>query len=164
MKIALISDTHSSINNMFIPHLKEADEIWHAGDIGSNIIDKLESYAKVRAVYGNIDDYIIRQSFPKVLHFEINNISFVLTHIANYGGTYAPAIRNILYKNTPDVLISGHSHILKIVKDSTLKMLHINPGSAGSYGIHKVNTMVVFKITNKIENLKVIEAPRNKKL
>lgn len=162
MKIALISDTHNSLNKKFIPHLQQADEIWHAGDIGSiDLVNKLESYAKLVAVYGNIDNHIIRQSFPMIRQFEIKNIKFLLTHIGNYGGTYAPGIRNILYENTPDVLISGHSHILKITKDPSLNMLHINPGSAGNYGIHKVNTIIKFQITDKIKNLEVIEVPRN---
>ena len=35
LKILLMSDTHSHIDKNMLHYCKEADEVWHAGDIGS---------------------------------------------------------------------------------------------------------------------------------
>ena len=32
--ILLLSDTHSHIDDTIIKYVKQADEVWHAGDIG----------------------------------------------------------------------------------------------------------------------------------
>ena len=34
-QIVLLSDTHHTLDNRFFSHFKEADEIWHAGDVGT---------------------------------------------------------------------------------------------------------------------------------
>ena len=58
-KIILLSDTHSALDERFLPHVEDANEIWHAGDIGDiKILENLEKTTKVRAVYGNIDNHL----------------------------------------------------------------------------------------------------------
>ena len=43
MKVGLISDTHSHIDEKIVKHLKGCDEIWHAGDIGDlKVTDELD--------------------------------------------------------------------------------------------------------------------------
>ena len=163
-KIILLSDTHNSLDNRFIPYFKNADEIWHAGDIGDiKIIDQLRKYAKVRAVWGNIDDHIVRTEFKETLYFKCENMKIMMTHIGGYPGKYVNRILSIIEQAQPDVFISGHSHILKVIFDKKNKLLHMNPGAIGNFGIHLVKTILSFNIErNKIKDLNIIEFPRNK--
>jgi len=163
-KIILLSDTHNSLDNRFIPYFKNADEIWHAGDIGDiKIIDQLRKYAKVRAVWGNIDDHIVRTEFKETLYFKCENMKIMMTHIGGYPGKYVNRILSIIEQAQPDVFISGHSHILKVIFDKKNNLLHMNPGAIGNFGIHLVKTILSFNIErNKIKDLNIIEFPRNK--
>tara|TARA_B100000767_G_scaffold7090_1_gene6996 strand:- start:801 stop:1301 length:501 start_codon:yes stop_codon:yes gene_type:complete len=163
-KIILLSDTHNSLDNRFIPYFKNADEIWHAGDIGDiKIIDQLRKYAKVRAVWGNIDDHIVRTEFKETLYFKCENMKIMMTHIGGYPGKYVNRILSIIEQAQPDVFISGHSHILKVIFDKKNNLLHMNPGAIGNFGIHLVKTILSFNIERKkIKDLNIIEFPRNK--
>ncbi|HIP27093.1 MAG TPA: metallophosphoesterase [Flavobacteriaceae bacterium] len=165
-KILLLSDTHSHIDNQMLKHIKEADEVWHAGDIGDiNVTDTIQKHSVLRAVYGNIDNTVVRNSFPEDAKFTIEKVKVWMTHIGGYPNRYDFRIREALKKNPPNLFISGHSHILKVIFDKKLNLLHINPGAVGKYGIHTVRTMVRFEIENEvIKNLAVIELEqRNKK-
>jgi len=158
-KILLLSDTHSYMDDKILQYCKNADEVWHAGDIGSNkVTDKIRQVSKLRAVYGNIDDKTIRSEFPLDNIFTIEKVPVWITHIGGYPYRYDQRIREKIAKNPPKLFISGHSHILKVQYDKKLNLLHLNPGSAGKYGIHKVRTMLRFVIENKeIKKLEVIE-------
>ena len=158
-KILLLSDTHSYIDAQIIKFVQQADEVWHAGDIGNLIVtDTLQKLKPLRAVYGNIDDANARLEFPLDQQFSIENIKVWMTHIGGYPGAYNPRVREALKKSKPTIFISGHSHILKVQFDKKLKTLHLNPGAAGNHGFHKVRTMIRFEIDGeKISNLEVIE-------
>tara|TARA_B100000768_G_scaffold131664_1_gene122329 strand:- start:360 stop:857 length:498 start_codon:yes stop_codon:yes gene_type:complete len=162
-KILLLSDTHSFIGDDILKHVEQADEVWHAGDIGDlRVTDAIKKLKPLRAVYGNIDNAEARLEFPENLKFKCEGVKVWITHIGGYPGRYAPAVRNQIKIHTPDLFISGHSHILKVINDKKLKLLHMNPGAAGTYGIHKVRTMLRFEINKeKIEKLEVIEFKRN---
>lgn len=162
MKILLLSDTHSYIDNHIIEHANWADEVWHAGDIGDlTVTDTLKKIKPLRAVYGNIDDSAARQEFPLNNRFMCEGVDVLITHIGGYPGRYAPAIREEIYKNPPRLFICGHSHILKVMPDKKRALLHMNPGAIGKHGFHNVRTMLRFTITKgTIENLEVIEMPR----
>ena len=159
LKILLLSDTHSYIDDKILKYAKEADEVWHAGDIGSTeVSDALEKQAKLRAVYGNIDDHKIRSCFPLHQQFKIDELKVWITHIGGYPNRYNSNIRKDLEKNPPDLFISGHSHILKVMPDKKLNLLHMNPGAVGKHGFHQKRTMLRFTIENsKIKNLEVID-------
>ena len=161
-KIILLSDTHNSLDKRFTKHFQNADEIWHAGDIGDiKIIDQLRMYAKVRAVWGNIDNHIIRSEFKKNLFFKCEGMKVMMTHIGGYPGRYSKKIISIIEQANPDIFISGHSHILKVIYDKKNNLLHMNPGAMGDYGIHKVKTILSFIIEDeKVKNLNIIEFPR----
>ena len=158
-KILLLSDTHSLIDDRIIHYAKDADEIWHAGDIGSlDVTDKLEAVKPLRAVYGNIDHAEIRREFPLNNRFMCEDIDVWITHIGGYPGKYSPAIREEIKNNPPKIFICGHSHILKVMNDKNLNLLHMNPGAAGKHGFHTKRTMLRFKIDGKdIKDLEVIE-------
>ena len=160
--ITLLSDTHNYLDERIFPYLEKCDEIWHAGDIGNlNIIDNLKQFAKTRAVYGNIDNNTIRKELNRTLIFRCEEIKILMTHIGGYPGKYAKGIKEMLKDENPDIFISGHSHILKVINDKELNILHMNPGAMGNHGSHKVKTMLVFCVNNnKLEDLKVIEYDR----
>ncbi len=164
MKILLLSDTHSYIDEKILKYAAEADEVWHAGDIGDlKVTDELSKVSKLRAVYGNIDATDIRREFPLNNRFIIDGIDVWITHIGGYPGKYSPQIKDEIYKNPPNLFICGHSHILKVMPDKRLNLLHMNPGAVGQHGFHQVRTMLRFEINrSKIENLEVIEWKRGK--
>lgn len=158
-KILLLSDTHSFIDAQILKFVAEADEVWHAGDIGDlKVSDSIKALKPFRAVYGNIDNTIIRKEFKLDERFFIEQVSVWMTHIGGYPKKYNARVKDQIYKDPPKLFISGHSHILKVMYDKELNLLHINPGAAGKYGLHTVRTMVRFEINkNAIENLEVIE-------
>jgi|TARA_Y100000992_G_scaffold67363_1_gene41797 putative phosphoesterase len=158
-KILLLSDTHGHIDSQIIKHTKWSDEVWHAGDIGDiNIIKELKKYSFLRAVYGNIDDNLIRSSYPKNNIFKCEELNVLITHIGGYPNNYSKHVPELIEKNKIKIFISGHSHILKIIKDDKYKLMHFNPGASGIYGFHKKRTMIRFEIDkNQIKNLYVIE-------
>ena len=159
MKIGLLSDTHSYLDDRILHHLSTCDEIWHAGDFGSlEVSDTLANLKPLRGVYGNIDGKEIRMIHPKVNRFTVEELDVLMTHIGGYPGQYHPDIRTEVQQNPPGLFITGHSHILKVMPDKKLHLLHLNPGAAGRHGFHQVRTMMKFDINaGKIENLQVIE-------
>ena len=161
-RILLISDTHGYIDEDVLKHVKDADEVWHAGDIGNiEVIDKIQELKPVRAVFGNIDNALIRREFPLHNRFKCEEVDVWITHIGGYPGRYSLAVRNELEQNPPDLFITGHSHILKVMNDKKNKLLHMNPGAIGKQGFHRARTMLRFVINGKsIENLEVIEYKR----
>ena len=161
--IGLISDTHSYLHPKIFEYFIECDEIWHAGDVGNaSIIDELAKFKTIRAVYGNIDGQEIRKVCPKNQRFICEEVDVWITHIGGYPDRYSSDVREDIKKNPPNLFISGHSHILKVMYDKKLNLLHMNPGAAGKYGIHKLITMLRFSIDGKeIKNLEVIELPKN---
>jgi predicted phosphodiesterase len=113
-------------------------------------------------VVGNIDGYPLRQILPVVNVFEVENVKVLLTHIGGYPGKYAPGIITQLRNNQTTLFVSGHSHILKVMFDPKMQLLHINPGAAGRQGFHKVRTLVRFTIDqDKIKDLEIKEIPLN---
>ncbi len=161
-KIGLLSDTHGHIDEKLLDFFKNVDEIWHAGDIGDiSVIEKLEKLKPVRAVFGNIDGQDIRIRFPENNRFKIEETVIWITHIGGYPGKYDKRVKPGIYNNPPDLFISGHSHILKIIYDDKINCLHINPGAYGKSGFHKVRTAVRFEIDKKdIKNMEILEIKR----
>lgn len=158
-KIGLLSDTHGCWDDRYWDYFKECDEIWHAGDIGSlEICEKLGKDKIFRSVYGNIDGQEIRIDRQKVLKFSCEEVKVVMTHIGGYPKKYAPGIKEIIYQEKPKLFVCGHSHILKAMYDPELRIMCLNPGAAGTYGFHKVRTLMRFVIDGaKMRDLEVIE-------
>ena len=158
-RIGLLSDTHGYWDERYLKYFEECDEIWHAGDIGSKeVMDRLMAFKPFRGVYGNIDGQDIRKILPEINRFRLEGADILIKHIGGYPGKYDSQIKKILNISAPTLFISGHSHILKVKYDSSLGLLHINPGAAGKYGFHKVRTLVRFSIENgNFSDLEVIE-------
>lgn len=159
--ILLLSDTHGHIGKEMIRHAKTVDEVWHAGDIGSlEVTDILSKHALVRAVHGNIDSHEVRIEHPKEQLFECEGMKVWMIHIGGYPPNYTKRLAPLLYQKKPDIFICGHSHILKVIYDKKLNLLHMNPGAIGKSGFHKVRTMLKFKIENKrVFDMEIIEYP-----
>ncbi|WP_423998283.1 metallophosphoesterase family protein [Maribacter sp. IgM3_T14_3] len=158
-KILLLSDTHSHIDDAILKHVKWADEVWHAGDIGSlYVTDAIAKLKPLKGVYGNIDDHIIQKEFPENNRFFCEGVDVFITHIGGYPPKYNMRTRDMIRENPPKLFISGHSHILKVMMDKKLGVLHMNPGACGKHGFHQVRTMLRFVIEgDNIKDLEVIE-------
>ena len=159
MKIGLLSDTHGWIHPRLFDHFADCDEIWHAGDIGNvETADRLSSFKPLKAVYGNIDDAVIRSIYKENLIFMAEEIRVWLTHIGGTPGHYDRRILPALNENPPDLFICGHSHIAKVMYDKKAGFLYMNPGAAGYNGFHKYMTAIRFHIDGKsIHDLELIE-------
>ncbi|WP_431164627.1 metallophosphoesterase family protein [Tenacibaculum halocynthiae] len=158
-KVLLLSDTHSFIDEQILKFVKQADEVWHAGDIGNlEVTDTLKKYKPLRAVYGNIDDKDARAEFPLDAKFMVEGVSVWITHIGGYPKKYNQRVREALKNDPPKLFICGHSHILKVQFDKKLNLLHLNPGAAGKHGFHQVRTMLRFELEKgDIKNLEIVE-------
>jgi uncharacterized protein len=161
-KIGLISDTHNYLDEAVFRHFENCDEIWHAGDFGSDsIAEKLKAFKPLKGVFGNIDGYDIRSIYPEKLVWTCEDVKVYMTHIGGHPGKYAPGIKQELIRNNARLFISGHSHILKIIYDDKINCLHMNPGAAGNQGWHKIRTIVRFAIDgSNIKDCEVIELGR----
>jgi putative phosphoesterase len=157
-KICLLSDTHGHVDDRMLELAAESDEVWHAGDFGSDVTEKFSSSNVFRGVYGNIDGHILRSQFPEYSCFTIDKLSVLMIHIAGPFGSYTPQVRKLLEEYRPQLLVCGHSHILKVQHDQKRNVMYMNPGAAGKHGFHKVRTMLRFTISrDKLENLEAIE-------
>jgi len=161
-KILLLSDTHGYIDDDIVKYVNSVDEVWHAGDIGAiSVTDTLKALKPLKAVYGNIDGKTVRSEFPEHQRFFCEKVDVWITHIGGYPNRYDRRVRELIYDNPPKLFICGHSHILKVMNDKKLNLLHMNPGAIGRHGFHKVRTMLRFQVDGeKIQNLEVVEFKR----
>ena len=158
-KIGLISDSHGYIDEMTIAHLKDVDEVWHAGDIGDMaVLDNLPTDKVLRIITGNIDDLEARNQYPEELWFEVENLKVGMIHIGGKPPQYAKGVKNLIRQHGVKLFVCGHSHICKVEFDKNLTCLYMNPGAIGQSGFHFIRTMLLFEIENaKIQNLNVVE-------
>lgn len=158
-KILLLSDTHGYLDQKIKAYAAQSDEIWHAGDIGkTRIIEELESIKPTRAVFGNIDNSQIRKIAPESISFLSEGVTVLMLHIAGYPGKYNTKAKKLIDLHKPNLVVCGHSHILKVMQDRNYNHLHLNPGAAGISGFHKIRTLLRFELKKgKIQNLEAIE-------
>lgn len=158
-KILLLSDTHGHMDDRILAYAGQADEVWHAGDIGTlGVAKALQEVAPLRAVYGNIDGHELRSEFPLDQRFSCEGVDVWITHIGGYPGRYEARVREEIGRHPPRLFICGHSHILKVQFDKKHNLMHMNPGACGKYGFHKVRTMLRFSVDGReIKDLEVVE-------
>ncbi len=159
MKIGIISDTHSHLDPKVFSYFEKCDQVWHAGDIGiCAVTDSLKTKFDLKAVYGNIDNAEIRKEFKEDIIFTVEGKKIFITHIAGSPYKYNKRVANILLTEKPDILVCGHSHILRVEFDKKYNVLFINPGAAGIHGFHKVKTLIRFEIiAGELKNMEVVE-------
>lgn len=159
-RIGVLSDTHGIIPPQVYTFFKDCDELWHCGDLGRGVLQQLREFKPTRAVYGNIDDYSLRYEIPATDLFQCDGLKVLMTHIGGWPGHYPPALLKILQTDKPDIFVCGHSHILKVMYDQQLNLLHINPGAAGRQGFQRVSTLVRFAINGAPCDLEILDFPK----
>lgn len=176
-RIGLLSDTHGYLDPRIFAHFSSCDEIWHAGDIGSEeVLQRLREYRPTRAVFGNMDGGEVRYSLQELYRFRVEEVNVLLTHIGGYPGRYNPWLLPVFQKSIQarqyptddnrhqqiDLFVCGHSHILKVQYDRQFGFLTLNPGAAGKQGWQTVQTLLRFAIDgHDIRDLEVIELERH---
>ena len=166
MRIGLLSDSHGFLDDAIFTHFAECDEIWHAGDFGPvSDFDRLAAFKPTRAVWGNVDGAQVRASMPRDLSWHCAGLDVYMTHIGGYPGAYDKRARLEIVKRRPGLFLCGHSHILKVMRDPALGLIHMNPGACGHVGWHTVRTILRFTVeAGKVSALEAIElGPRGRK-
>jgi hypothetical protein len=161
-QIGIMSDTHGFLNPSLFDFFKDCDEIWHAGDWGNHeLADSLVAFKPIKGVYGNIDGQQIRTLYPEVNYFKVEEVSVLMIHIGGYPGHYSPGFKKIMKNQKIDLMVCGHSHILKVMRDQSNNWMHINPGACGNHGFQTVNTAIRLKFDKtKMFDLEVWEQKR----
>ncbi|MDE6384080.1 MAG: metallophosphatase family protein [Paramuribaculum sp.] len=158
-RIGILSDTHSCWDDRYAKHFADCDEIWHAGDIGDiSLLERLKGIGpEVRAVRGNVDHGDVTRACPEMLIFTVEGVNVLLTHIGGYPGRYTPGLKHVLSDERIKLMVCGHSHILKVMPDPALDLLHVNPGAAGQQGWQRFRTLVKLTLdSGNISDLEVI--------
>lgn len=161
-RIGIISDTHGTFDDRLREFLKDVDEIWHAGDIGSiEVADEIADFKPLRAVYGNIDGGLTRRVYPLFQSFECEGVGVLMTHIGGYPRRYEKGVVEKIQVLHPKLFVAGHSHILKVMYDPVYSLLTVNPGAAGEYGFHRIRTAVRLIVdAGQMRDMEVGEWPR----
>ncbi len=160
MRIGLLSDTHGHLDKTVMHYFRDCEEVWHAGDIGTvEVAQQLENFKPLRAVHGNIDGQDIRLQYPQEQRFICAGVEVWIIHIGGKPPYYTPTVRAELQQQTPGILVCGHSHILRVIRDPLRPaMLYLNPGAAGRHGMHQVRTLLRFEILDgQVKNMEAIE-------
>ncbi len=162
-RIGIISDTHGTFDEPLREFLKDVDEIWHAGDIGSlETADRIAAFKPLRAVTGNVDGGLIRRAYTDFLAFDCEGVRVLMTHIGGSPRHYDPRALARIHQVEPRLFVCGHSHILHVMYDPIYSLLAVNPGAAGNYGIHKVRTAIRLVIDGEeMRDMEVGEWPRS---
>ena len=165
-KILLVSDTHSYLDDTILKYVKGSDITIHAGDLGSeDIIDTIKKHTFFIGVYGNIDDHQVRSTLKENEIINIENHKFLITHIAGTCPNYNKKVKKLISDEKPQILIYGHSHLLKVEYDKKNQLTVINPGAAGKHGFHRKRTMIRFKISKSgLSDMEIIELGERGKL
>lgn len=151
--VGILSDTHGYLGDYVFQFFQDCEEIWHAGDIGSiEILDKLNSFKPTKAVYGNIDGGILRKTVPEIQSFKFQGLNVFIKHIVGYPNKYDKKVVQHFLSNSYQIVVCGHSHILRVMFDHQYNFLYVNPGAAGLYGIHQKITLVKLEI--ELQNIK----------
>lgn len=161
--IGLISDTHGVFSDEFREFFSPVDEIWHAGDFGGGLelAAQIAAFKPLVGVAGNCDNYDLRFTHPLHRFFECEGVKVLMTHIGGYPGRYDVRARKLIDELHPDIFICGHSHILKVMRDTRRDMMVINPGAAGIQGFHVVRTALRFRMDQgRIFDMEVFELDR----
>lgn len=160
MKIGVISDTHGFVPQQVYTFFKDCDELWHAGDMGPEVLEELRTFKPLVGVFGNMDGWDVRGIVPKTQLFNREGYRILMTHIGGYPGHYDKEILPLIQSEKPEIFVCGHSHILRVMYDKNHQLLYINPGAAGRQGFHKVGTLVRFTLTDKPKELEVLDFPK----
>lgn len=133
--IAVISDSHvptrsPKIPDEFLERVKKADKTVHCGDFETKeVLEELEEYGEVTAVKGNCD----RFELPPSETFKVDGVKFGAYHGTGiHPRGHLPTLVNTAEKLDVEVLLTGHTHQQRAVKEDGKVIL--NPGSCTGVG------------------------------
>jgi len=154
MKIGIISDTHGTLPSEIFDIFKNVDQIFHAGDIGSqDVIQGLEIIAPVHAVYGNVDTWPLVVNYRDRLVTELNGLRICLIHDIIKPKYFS---FQLFKKNIEvDLVISGHTHVSS--HEVFRGITYINPGSAVKSRGRKYGTVAILDLSDEKLNPNIIE-------
>ena len=134
-RIGVISDTHGLLREEVKSVLSTCDVILHGGDINrQQVLDELETIAKVYAVRGNNDkEWAVH--LPENLSLELFGLRIFMIHDKK-------RITETL--ETYDLIICGHSHKYEETADGG--RIWLNPGSCGPRRFKHPVTMAVIEM------------------
>jgi putative phosphoesterase len=114
MKIFILADTHNKLPQKIVDLARDADEIWHIGDVCAEwILDELRSTGRpLFMVRGNCDG---NTNWPLTVDLARGGLKFRLQHI--------PPERP---PDDVDVVVHGHTHVPR--HERTGGVLFLNPG------------------------------------
>jgi putative phosphoesterase len=114
LRVFVIADTHNKLPHKIVDLARDADEIWHLGDVCAEIIlDELRAIGpQVTIVRGNCDSSSV---WPLVVDLKREGFKFRLEHIP-------PDVP----PNDVDVVLHGHTHVPRNEKRGGV--LFLNPG------------------------------------
>jgi len=114
LRIFVLADTHDKLPQKIVDLAREADEIWHLGDVCAEIIlDEVRAIGPpVTIVRGNCDS---NSEWPLVVDLVRDGLRFRLQHIP-------PESR----PDDVDVVLHGHTHVPRNEKRGGV--LFLNPG------------------------------------
>jgi uncharacterized protein len=128
LTVGLISDTHGLLRPEVFETFEGVSHIVHAGDVGSiEILSELRGIAPVTSVWGNTDDWDVREAVEEIAAVEVGGIRIVVMHGQQFG---SPTPSVVAAANPgADLVVFGHSH--EPVIERVGSVLAVNPGSAG---------------------------------
>jgi putative phosphoesterase len=114
LRIFVLADTHNKLPQSIVDLARDADEIWHLGDVcAERILDELRAIGpKVTLVRGNCDS---NYEWPLVVDLARGGLKFRLVHIPPE-----------TLPDDVDVLLHGHTHVPRNEKRGNV--LFLNPG------------------------------------
>ena len=159
MQIGVLSDTHipdraTEIPKEILDKFSDADMVLHAGDlVAISVLEKLKSVCKdIRAVWGNMDPYEVRQKLPEKEIISVGSYRIGLIHGYGNPNNLIELMNKIFKEDEVNIVVFGHSHYP--VNQMKNNILYFNPGSPtdkifspyNSYGIIEINDTVQAKI------------------
>jgi putative phosphoesterase len=144
-QIGILSDTHGYWQPEIVQLFAGVEMILHAGDIGSSeIIEKLENIAPLKAVRGNSDFYPLSVMYPFQEIVAVGNFEIFLTH--QFNEYKASDRQRILALGSIRLVVCGHTHAYSLRQLDRISIL--NPGSAGRSGRLDAPGVVLLTVTD----------------
>jgi uncharacterized protein len=114
LRIFVLADTHNRLPETVREIAKDADEIWHLGDVcAETILDELRAIGpQVTVVRGNCDS---NYEWPLVVDLARSGLKFRLQHIPP---DHLP--------DDVDLVLHGHTHVPRNERRGSV--LYLNPG------------------------------------
>jgi uncharacterized protein len=148
MRVGLVSDTHGLLDPKLETLFTGVDLVLHAGDVvRPSILDALAAIAPLRVVRGNNDLRIELASLPETLLVPLGALTALLVHDLGPRERPLPALRALLARERPAIVVHGHSH--RPGAAMVEGRLVVNPGSAGPRRFSLPRTAAILEVRRR---------------